>query len=89
MDAAKLDALERAATVALRCLTPGTFLEVVVHARQLERENALLAAMLAERGRGRPPALLADYADDPEKPDAAAYRAAARRMMSITNSYSG
>lgn len=81
MDAAKLDALERAATVALRDLTPGNFLEAVEHARQLERENARLAAMLAEWGRGRPPALLADYADDPEKPDAAAYRAAVRRMM--------
>lgn len=79
METAKLDALKRVATVALRCLTPENFLEVADHARQLERENAQLAAMLAEWGRGRPPALLADYADDPDKPDAAAYRAAARR----------
>lgn len=48
----------------MRALTPGNFLLLAERVRQLEQENAQLAAMLAAWARGAPPELLADYGDD-------------------------
>ena len=80
-DYTRLAELEAAAAAAVRALTPGNFLLLAERVRQLEQENAQLAAMLADWARGGPPELLADYGDDPEEPDAATFRAAARRAV--------